>query len=847
MPRIFDNINQALLPALKQTLDVSYRADFSVGYFNLRGWRQIDDKIEAWAGGENYCCRLLVGMHRRPQDELKAAFSFREDGTGMDNAQAIRLKKELAEEFRHQLTLGAPTNEDEAGLRRLANQIKTGKLVVKLFLRHPLHAKLYLLFRSDQFTPIIGYMGSSNLTFSGLSGQGELNLDVVEQDAARKLADWFEERWADRWCVDISQELIEIIEESWASETPIPPYYIYLKMAYHLSREARAGLDEFTIPRQFGNQLFDFQMAAVKIAARHLNQRGGVLIGDVVGLGKTIMATALAKIFEEDYDLTTLIICPKNLVKMWQDYCETYELRARVMSITRVISDLPDLKRYRLVLIDESHNLRNREGKRYRAIQEYVQRNESLCILVSATPYNKTYLDLSSQLRLFLTEEADLGVRPERLLREMGEVEFSRQHQAAVRSLAAFEKSLYADDWRELMSLFMVRRTRSFIRDNYATLDPASGRKFLLFATGNRAYFPVRQPRRISFTIDEANPNDPYARLYSSSVVDTISRLNLPRYGLGNYVARRPKTPPSKNEQKILDDLSRGGRRLMGFSRTNLFKRLESSGYAFLLSVERHILRNYIFLHALENNLPLPIGAQGAEMLDTRFEDADAEAVDYSTAALFDEEGEENGEPAPLPEGNSLRGEAAFKAQAATIYNLYATRYKRRFRWIRSDLFQANLNQQLREDAAALGAILQNFGEWRPAQDTKLAALHRLITQTHPHHKLLVFSQFADTVHYLAEQLQAQGVAGLAGVTGDAAEPTELAWRFSPVSNGKRDQISPAQELRVLVATDVLSEGQNLQDSYIVVNYDLPWAIIRLIQRVGRVDRIGQQAPEILG
>lgn len=670
---------------------------------------------------------------------------------------------------------------------------------------------------------------------------------MVEQDAAHKLADWFEERWNDRWCLDISQELVEIIEEIWAGEKLLPPYYIYLKMAYHLSREARAGLSEFTIPRQFQNQLFDFQTAAVKIAARHLNQRGGVLIGDVVGLGKTIMATAVAKIFEEDFGLNTLIICPKNLVRMWEDYIYEYDLRAKVMSVTRVINDLAQLRRFRLVLIDESHNLRNREGKRYRAIQEYIQQNDSLCILLSATPYNKTYLDLSSQLRLFLPEDTDLGVRPERLLRELGEVEFSRQHQAAPRSLAAFEKSEYADDWRELMSLFMVRRTRSFIRDNYAVEDTETGRKFLRFADGSRAYFPARLPRRVIFEIDESNAHDPYARLYSSGVVDIINHLNLPRYGLGNYVIAKPKNPPNKNEQKILDDLSRGGRRLMGFSRTNLFKRLESSGYAFLLSVERHILRNYIFLHALENNLPLPIGTQGAEMLDTRFEDADAEAADYSADELLDEGDEEERNQVSLEKPGFSGSEAAFKTQAASIYHLYATRYQRRFRWIRSDLFQPRLREQLRADAGALLGILQNFGRWNPAQDTKLAALYQLLAQTHPQHKILVFSQFADTVHYLAEQLGTRGVAGLAGVTGDAADPTELAWRFSPVSNGKREQITPADELRVLIATDVLSEGQNLQDAFIVVNYDLPWAIIRLIQRVGRVDRIGQKATEIVG
>ena len=174
-----------------------------------------------------------------------------------------------------------------------------------------------------------------------------------------------------------------------------------------------------------------------------------MLIGDVVGLGKTLMATALARIFEDDLGLSTLIICPKNLVKMWEGHRDNYGLRAKVMSISRVIKDLPNVPaRYRIVVLDESHNLRNREGKRYRTIQDYIKQSDSKCILLSATPYNKSYLDLSAQLRLFVPDDLDLGIRPERKINEMGELEFLQQFQSNVRSLAAFERSEYADDWR---------------------------------------------------------------------------------------------------------------------------------------------------------------------------------------------------------------------------------------------------------------------------------------------------------------------------------------------------------------------------------------------------------------
>ena len=302
-------------------------------------------------------------------------------------------------------------------------------------------------------------------------------------------------------------------------------------------------------------------------------------------------------------------------------------------------------------------------------------------------------------------------------------------------------------------------------------------------------------------------------------------------------------TPPTPAEERQIDDLSRAGKRLMGFCRTNLFKRLESSGAAFLQSVERHVLRNYVFLHAIRNGLPLSLGTQDAEMLDSRFTDAD----EAQGALLDPDDDEQELEEERTTSGNGPTWTAAgFQERAAEVYAEYEGRYRRRFKWLRSDLFRASLEHELQADANALLSILQTYGAWDPAHDAKLDALHTLLMETFPDRKVLVFSQFADTVLYLEAQLKSRGMKDMAGVTGSSADPTQLAWRFSPDSNQRPGRAMPEQQLRVLVATDVLSEGQNLQDCHVVVNYDLPWAIIRLIQRAGRVDRIGQKAEEIL-
>ena len=842
MPRVYDNIDKDLLPALRASLGLSTRADFCVGYFNLRGWRQIGDLVEEYKGTEASCCRLLVGMQRLPQDELRDALSLDGEKVGLDRTQQDRIRRKLADEFAQQLTFGAPNASDEAALRRLGRQLRARKLCVKLFLQFPLHAKLYLLHRSDAQNPKVAYVGSSNLTFAGLQNQGELNVDVLDEDACIKLSNWFDDRWADLWCVDITDDLAHVIEQSWARELAVPPYHVYLKMAYHLSREARQGVTEFRIPKVFEGELMEFQARAVQIAANHLNKRHGVLVGDVVGLGKTRIGAALARMFEDDHGIESLIICPKGLVGMWERYREQYGLRGRVLSLTQVAKVLPNLRPYHLVLIDESHNLRNREGQRYKAILEYLRSCQSRVVLLSATPYNKQYLDLANQLRLFLPEDKALPCRPLRLIEQDfkgNERLFETRKQCRANTLQAFEHSEIKEDWRDLLRHYMVRRTRSFILDNYALLDE-KGRRFIEMNSTARAYFPDRKARTLGFGIDDGDPNDQYAKLYADNVVDVIGNLALPRYGLGNYV-RDPKQlekKPTPAEQKQLDNLTRAGRRLMGFCRTNLFKRLESSGHSFVTSIERHILRNFVYLHAFENGLPLPIGTQDAALLDTRYFDDEE-----SKAAL---EWEEDDMAAPdLALIASESGEMALRNLARNSYNTFASVGGKRFKWLSSRFFKAELAAELEADAQALLGIIQLAGPWQAERDAKLQALQALVQKQHKGEKLLIFTQFADTASYLARELQKAGIKQLEAVTGNTDDPTAAAMRFSPESNGMRKLITKADEIRVLIATDILSEGQNLQDAAIVVNYDLPWAIIRLIQRAGRVDRIGQKAHAI--
>ena len=801
-------------------LDGAIRADFCVGYFNLRGWGKIIDHVEKLKGKDGTGCRLLIGMEQTSEYVVRHAYQAQpppeiSQKQVHDNMQTTLTK------FSRQLELGCPTAEDERNLQRLKEQLSTGQIQIKFHGRHPLHAKLYLIHRPDSVAALAGVVGSSNLTLAGLEKNGELNVDVLDQDAAQKLSAWFEERWQDGWSVDITEALAKVITNSWAGGN-ISPYHVYLKTAYELSRDAIQGVNEYPLPHVFRDEILEFQEQAVAVAAKILEKQGGVVIGDVVGLGKTMTACAVAKTFQEDHGDNILVVCPPNLKDMWKSYIHKYCIAADTFSIG-MMQKLKELRRYKIIIVDESHNFRNRNTSRYGHLQDYIRENESRVILLTATPYNKAFTDIANQLRLFVDADRDLGIRPEQCIQEVGGAQqFKAKHsQTLISSLAAFEKSEHLDDWRELMRLFMVRRTRSHIKKHYAEYDKQRKQHYLTFSNNKRFYFPGRIPKRLDFSF--GNTSDDYTLLYSQNVVSTIGKLELPRYGIGGYI--NPDTLVAESDQPVIDNLTRARQRLRGFARSGLFKRLESGGWTFLLSVRRHIIRNAVFIAALDaKDGALPIGQISAAETDEAFDEQDDQLV------VDDAE--------PDVDDSLAKGKAIYEK----LRDL--PEFSKRFKWVPGHYFLPSLREHLASDMQSMSDILNIISEWQSQRDRKFQALLNLVKKTHGKDKILIFTQFKDTAEYLFRELRNADVERIELAHSDR-DMQAIVNRFSPKSNQTTDKATD-NELRVLVTTDVLSEGQNLQDAHIIVNYDLPWAIIRLVQRAGRIDRIGQEAREIL-
>lgn len=830
MPRIFDNLTEStqLKTGINDVFERFNAIDIATGYFDLRGWSQLNDQVTNKAAtrqpDERPITRILIGMvlpgeHDELMRHITHPLHDAQDGEGA-RARAKRVQQEVAAHLAKQLSRGIPTAADRRILQSLRQLVAEKHVELRVYTQQPLHGKTYILHRDDPSTPIHGFIGSSNFTNAGLTTNLELNIDVTDFDNTTKLYQWFTDLWDNKWTIPINEQLLDIIDDSWAKPVPRSPYEVYLKVCYIMSQDIRDGIAQYDLSPTIKNILLDYQTTAVKTLAKRIMQRGGTMLGDVVGLGKTLTAIAVALMLRDEHGFQPLVICPKNLVSMWEEHLKKYDLAGRVVSYSMAHQILPSLPRYRFVIVDESHTLRNSGTRAYAAVHNYIHGNDSHALLLTATPYNLRYADVANQLGLFLDEDEDLGIAPtyalERNPRLKENLEFGPT------TLAAFKKSEEPEDWKRLMGEHLIRRTRSFVINNYAKTD-ADGTKYLQYnnedgTAGQRFTFPKRVAIPVEHSFGE---DDPALKMTSERTLDTLANLKLPRYDLSAFVKSDARFQASPEDQQVLKDFEQSRGHVAGFVRTNFYKRLSSCGHSFRLSLLRHLRRNELFLYALTNNVRLPAGTLDPSALGEDEIDLDALALDdYNLEGLFNIEEDYQS----LVEQN-LRG----------------------LNWINPALFSPKLIDALKHDNAEIRQLLEWYGPWSYDKDSKLQALVEVLSTTHAQDKVLIFTEYKDTAQYLARGLSYLGVSHVEAATGETKNPTELARRFSPNTNPRPDDtdgesLTPEDEIRVLVATDVLSEGQNLQDSHVIINFDLPWAIIKLIQRAGRVDRIGQKS-----
>jgi len=836
MSRIVDNKTVNLGDVLGDTLPHSRALDVCVGYFNLRGWGDIAEKLSTMRKGplEASPIRLLVGMAINESDHEMGNFRrwLLEDGEPLTDVQIAKSRAETAVEgFVKQLSFGPQTKAHENALQNLLVDLKSNLIRVKLAARRRLHAKLYLCHMDGGAGGFTAFVGSSNFTKSGLSGSGELNLEETDKQKGLELAAWFKDHWEDNFSIDITDRLIEVLENSWAAEPQPSPRTVHLRLAYELSRDARLGLN-LEIPELLRKRLVPWQLAAVRVGSRILENRGLVVVGDVVGLGKTIVGTAIASSSRE----RVLVICPKNLVKMWQKYFEVYNVHGRVVSLSMVQKDLKELKHYGVVLVDESHNLRHTTRQAWEYVHDYIQENGSKVILLTATMFNANELDISGQLALKIDKSSDLGIRPETYMQGLTKPELQRFQEKVsgqTSSLKAFEESKEAEDWKRLLSLYLVRRTRGYLLENYSNTDPKTGEKYFEYNDGTRFHFPKRLPLPLEYP---GGPNDPCDQLVSLKNFEAIEGMTYARYQLGKYFAHdfEPQNPA---EELLFADLSRATAS-KGFIETTVLKRLASSPKAFFITVEKMLLRAHVLKYALENHLRIPIGTVADRAYDSGVRDTDIDdAID-----VISEKSDSDGSWA-----KDLTAEQ-WGARAKVAYESLVSQKPKDLRLIRPEIFDCDrLKVDLLADNATLQQIIDTHGAWDPVHDSKLQELVKLISNLKKDEKLLVFSEYADSIRYVEKHILPRlPNVKIGSVTGGSQNPTKIARCFSPVSNEDLGGLpNESIELQVLLATDVLSEGQNLQDSAKILNWDLPWTIIKIIQRAGRVDRVGQKSKEI--
>lgn len=823
IPFVIDNQRQKMSEVLNLLLSrhVGRSLDVATAYFNVGGWKQVHPQIEGLGS-----FRLLLG----DEPELGADLGVREAG-----AKPIRgLIRDLSEENFDSQTMSL--------VEHLIAFLQQDQVQVRLYTKAFLHAKCYLFFGDEGFTrifPDTAIVGSSNFTRAGLYASNELNLvhratltpaeislervrGIMESQERRRLAqvdeeqrlsaanlpgllamrqlnDWYELAWEN--ARDFKSDLVELLNASKFGRKEYSPFQIYMKAIFEYFRDELDSESDAPAATRSAVELSEFQDDAVKKARKILARYDGVMIADSVGLGKTWIGKKLLEDYAYHRRYKAVVICPAALQKLWRDELIGSGIAALIITqevLGRDVYDIREIADADVILIDESHNFRNQNTQRYENLERILAANQrrgalsqerKKLIMLTATPINNSVFDLYNQINLFTG-----GDRSYFAAAGIGDL---KNYFANARRINRQQDSSIA--LFNLLEEVVIRRTRPFIKKTYpdATIK------------GEPISWPERKLKTLRYQLESA-----YDGIYNRTV-NNIEGLRLPQYRLESY-----------KKKGIERDTFEEGREdaLAGIFKSRYLKRFESSIESFRISVRRALE----FLETFESYI------LAAKVLDS---------TNFQKALRFLAQEDEEDDVTNTPNSRSSEIEANQEAQQfmSSLPSLDASQYDLR-----------RLRQDVRKDVKALREIWELISSITPEHDAKLNQLKATLAGELKGQKVLIFTYYKDTARYLYRQLTSQSESAVhwrqeagdphirrmdSGI--ETKERSRLVVQFAPRVNQRPDIAGSPEEIDILVSTDVLSEGQNLQDCGVLINYDLHWNPTRMIQRAGRIDRIG--------
>ena len=775
--------------------------DALVGYFRASGYfklRPFLDKVPE--------IRILVGINA---DELIAE-AKRKGQLYLENSE--KTKEEYLNFVAQDINKATYDAETEKSILQFIDDIITEKVKIRAYGQKNLHAKIYI-FRPNPFNQhTLGSVitGSSNLTDSGLGtydqANYEFNVQLNDYDDVKFATEEFEELWKDANEL-IPADLQKLKAKTYLSEEKITPYDLFIKMLveYFGDSVIRDKVGNLTLPEGYTN--LQYQADAVTEGFHKLMKHNGFVLADVVGLGKTVIATRIIKKYIEKngYNTKVLIVYPNALEVNWKSTVKDFGIANYVHfisngSLHKIIEgnniDYQKPEDYDLVIVDEAHKFRTSSTNMYGLLElicktpratvgNDVDRKKKI-MLITATPLNNKPEDIANQVYLFQdSRKSTLEGVPNLQsffadkIEKYKKLYLIKDHQ----QLVAKVKEIYEPIREKIFSELVIRRTRADIKKINRYYDD-------VVAQGMT--FPdVIGPNKIEYEFSDAQE-----KTFYETVDAIIDSLGYYRYRAIEHL--NPKYEDLYDNAKLISE------RLSIIMKTQLVKRLESSFEAFRKSLYRFYISNQRMIEMFEN-------------------DKVYIAPDIDVNKFLDE-------------GREEELEAKIEAINAESPNNQI---------FKAEDFSEDFIEGLKRDQGVLNSLFekwQNIGN-DPKTKKFLEAVNSVfLDDRNPEKKLVIFSESKETVEYLAEELSKVGRSDVLAISASNNKQ-----RFSTIRKNFDANYPDKQEnnFNIIITTEVLAEGINLHRSNVILNYDIPWNATKLMQRIGRVNRIGTKADKI--